>query len=117
MKSCSLKKLSIIRYINRDLSLLYMKARVCSPYKYLCISDLRSDNENFYSLLTKVEKKMKQIKRVLVEDEEAFCDQFPFISYFIYEARNMIEDEEESNKIKKKFIDIARNLYKLGFCY
>ena len=67
MKSCSLKKVSIIRDINRDLSLLYMKAPVCSPYKYLCTSDLRSDNKNLYSLLTKVEKKMKQIKSVLVE--------------------------------------------------
>ena len=114
---------STIESIDRNLRILYSKAPPNSLWPTINYSAVRDDEEEFDSILDRVEERIDGfIEKVNVRetDDSAFNKMFIGITDFLYEAYDYENNKEDrySKKtpeyIKERFINLANRLWKLG---
>ena len=123
------KKIYLItKRINRKLELLYSPAPSGSLWPTINYSSVRDNEEEFNTILDKVEKYIDRFyeeydKVTIIEtDDAAFNQEFLGIVNFLYEASDFYckkEDElskKTSECIKERFIFIADKLWYSGIC-
>ena len=114
---------STIESINKNLDFFYSPSTNNSLWPTINYSPVRDDNEEFDSILDRVEELINRIKEkvdIRETDDAAFNQEFLGIVNFLYEASDFeYKTEDELSKqtpeyIKKRFISISHKLWELG---
>ena len=108
----------IIVSIDQELLKLYSSYHILTLFKIVAYSDIRDKEDQFKSLLSRVEKEIDKLpKNVKIgqKDDEAFRVQFYGISCFLDEARQL-SNLKDLPDLYKKFYNLADRLYQLNIC-
>ena len=111
---------STIESIDRNLRIIYSKAPPNSGRDRINYSTVRDDEEEFDTILDRVEERINRINKIngkvkIIEtDDAAFNRTFLGIMDFLYEASVLPSNSE--NHFEKRFIDLANRLWEMGIC-
>ena len=106
---------STIESIDRNLRILYSPAPPKSLWPTINYSTVRDDEEEFDSILDRVEEQIDRINekvKIIETDDAAFNKSFLGIIDFLYEANDLPSNSEKH--FEKRFINLANRLWELG---